>query len=691
MATTQDNRLLNITTPLGKDFLLINTLTANEGISKLFSYEIELLHEETEEGYEPTVVDVQRLLGQSVSIKLEQRDKTTREFSGIVNQFSQGTRHTRFSFYYMTVVPSVWILTQITQSRIFQHKSIPDILKEVFKGFEVAYEIQGDFKPRNYCVQYRETDFDFASRLMEEEGIFYFFEHSGGKHKMIIANTPQSHRDCPSKNEIPYFIRVGDAEDFITSIHRWHTDYKLQSGKVTFWDHNFQLTTNKLDIQQPSRYNIGGNQKLEVYDHPGGYSRKYDGIDRTGGERPSDLQNIFPDKQKTAEIAMQAFDTQHKTASGVGDCSSMTAGYRFNLIKHPNSSSNGQYIITSVSHEAAQNPAYVSDEESEQPYTNSFSCLSHGAGAPPFRPIRATKKPIVRGSQTAMVVGPAGEEIFTDKYGRVKVQFHWDRQGKNDADSSCWVRVGTLWAGKQWGVIHIPRIGQEVIVDFIEGDPDQPIIVGSVYNPETMPPYTLPDNKTQSGVKSRSSKGGSPANFNEFRFEDKKGSEEVYLHAEKDWTIMVENDKNQIVGHDETHLVKHDRTKTVNNDEKSTILHNRTEEVGSGSDKEKITIKGFREEIVEKNESITIKEDRNRDVIGEHKTSVGKNETNSVRQNRTDSVGDTFKISATNELNESSKTIKIQAGMELILSGPGGQIKIDAAGVTITGVLVKIN
>lgn len=690
MATTQDKRLLNITTPLGKDFLLMNKLTASESLSKLFSFEVEVVHDEDEEGYEPTVVDVQRILGQNVSIKLEQRDKTTREFNGIVSQFSQGTRHVRFSFYYMTIVPAIWTLTQISQSRIFQHKSVPDILKEVFKGFEVGYELQGDFKPRNYCVQYRESDFDFASRLMEEEGIFYFFEHSGGKHKMIVANTPQSHRSCPSKSDIPYFVRVPDNEDFITSIRRWNTDYRLQTGKVTLWDHNFQLTTNKLDAQQPSRYNVGGNQNMEVYDHPGGYARKYDDIDRSGGER-SDLTNVFPDKQKTAEIAMQAMDTQHKTASGVSDCSSMIAGYRFTLINHPSSSSNGQYIITSITHEAEQNPAYVSDEESEQPYTNSFSCLSHGAGAPPFRPIRKTKKPIVRGSQTAMVVGPAGEEIFTDKYGRVKVQFHWDRQGKNDADSSCWVRVGTLWAGKQWGVIHIPRIGQEVIIDFIEGDPDQPIIVGSVYNPETMPPYTLPDNKTQSGVKSRSSKGGSPANFNEFRFEDKKGSEEVYLHAEKDWTIMVENDKNQVVGRDETHLVKRDRTKTVKRNEVTLVEGNRTETVNGD---ETITVSGKggnRTEKVEKNETITIGKDMKHDVVGNKTTSVGKDENTSVTQNKTDNVGDKFTLTATNEINESSKTIKIQAGMELILSGPGGQIKIDATGVTITGVLVKIN
>jgi type VI secretion system secreted protein VgrG len=279
---------------------------------------------------------------------------------------------------------------------------------------------------------------------------------------------------------------------------------------------------------------------------------------------------------------------------------------------------------------------------------------------------------VVQGTQTAVVVGPPGEEIFPDKYGRVKVQFHWDREGKHDLDSSCWIRVGTFWAGKQWGMIHIPRIGQEVIVDFLEGDPDQPIIIGSVYNAEQMPPYKLPDNKTQSGIKSRSSMAGGPPNFNEFRFEDKKGSEEVYLHAEKDWTIMVENDKNQTVCRDETHTVKRDRTKTVRNNEQSTIIHNRTEKVGDF-------------------ESITVGKDRTLNVIQNQKVTIGQNETITVTQKKQQSIGDEYILAATNKLQESSKQIEITAGTTLTIQGPGGGIKIDASGVTIWGVLVKIN
>jgi type VI secretion system secreted protein VgrG len=267
--TSQQNRLMAISTPLEKDFLLINRLSGTEEISSLFSFDVELLHDEGEErGFDPTSINAKKILGQSVSIDINQRDGTTRTLSGIVNHFSQRQRDKRFTYYQATIVPNVWILTQISQSRIFQHKSVPDILKEVFTDFDVSYELQGAFKPRNYCVQYRETDFAFASRLMEEEGIYYFFEHEGGKNKMIVANTPQSHPDCPGKHEISFALKVTEEEDFIASIRKWQDDYQLQSGKITFWDFNFQARGNKLDATQPTLFKIADNDKLEIYDSP---------------------------------------------------------------------------------------------------------------------------------------------------------------------------------------------------------------------------------------------------------------------------------------------------------------------------------------------------------------------------------------------------------------------------------------
>ncbi|MEZ5429067.1 MAG: type VI secretion system tip protein TssI/VgrG [Pyrinomonadaceae bacterium] len=644
MPTTQDNRLMKIATPLAENYLLINRISATEGLSRLFSFEIELLHEEDSPGYEPTRIDPKSMLGQGVTVLLDQRDGTERYFSGMVNQFSQGNRNTRFSFYYATVVPHVWILTQIRQSRIFQHKSVPEILKEVFEGFDVSYELQGDFKPRNYCVQYNETDFDFASRVMEEEGIYYFFEHTDTKHKMIIANTPQSHPDCPSKSEIPYFVDVDRSkEDFITSIRAWQTDHKLQTGKVTLWDHHFQLPGNRLDARNTSIYQFGDNKKMEVYDFPAGYARKWDDIDRSGGVR-ADVKNVFQDKQKIVEIAMQSLDARVNTIEASSDCGSITSGYKFKFTNHVDA---GEYVITSVTHEAEQNPSYVTDDEIEQPYQNNFSCIAYGKGSPPFRPLRKTPKPLVQGSQTAIVVGPSGEEIFTDKFGRVKVQFHWDRDGQVNADSSCWIRVAQSWAGNKWGMMFIPRIGMEVLVHFLEGDPDQPIITGCVYNPETMPPYTLPDEKTKMTIKSDSSKGGQ--GFNEMRFEDKKGEEQIFFHAQKNMDVRVENDSLE--------LIEKDRHLIINNDQYEKVKKDKHLNVG-GDKNEKVT------------GSLSLKVDSDID----------------------EKAGNKYAVDAGTEIHlKSGMTLTVETGTNLTLKVGGNFININAGGIFIKGAMVMIN
>ena len=646
MAATQNNRLLKIDTPLGEDFLLLSRMSINEEISKLFSCDVELLHEENEDSYTPTDIDVSRILGKGVTISIVQRDGTSRTFSGMVNSFSRGNRTTRFSYYHATIVPHVWLLTQVTQSRIFQHKSVPDILREVFEGFEVSYEVQGSFKKRNYCVQYQETDFDFASRLMEEEGFYYYFEHSGGKHKMIVANTTQSHQNVPSKNSIEYFIKTERQEDFIGTIRDLWIDCRLQTGRVTLWDYNFQLPTNKLNAQQPSLFNVADNQKLENYVYPAGYGRKYDGIDRTGGENSGELQSIFEDNQRTVSNMMNALDSQYKVLSGFSDCSALTAGHRFTLTNHPNEDMNGQYIVTSIRHEAEQNPTYVTDNEVEEPYTSSFSCIPSGAGTPPYVPPRKTPKPFVQGPQTAIVVGPGGEEIFTDKYGRVKVQFNWDRHGKNDGDSSCWVRVAQSWASNGWGSMFIPRIGMEVIVHFEDGNPDKPIITGCVYNPQTMPAYTLPDEKTKSGIKTNSTKGGN--GFNEFRFEDKKGEEQIFVHGEKDIDVRIKNDARE--------LVKNDRHLIVENNQ---------------------------HEKVKRDKHLKVEGDKNEEVTGTTSLTT-QNIQNKAKQN--------YALDATSEVHIKGGTnVVLESNTSLTLKVGGNFININSAGIFIKGTMVMIN
>jgi type VI secretion system secreted protein VgrG len=578
----QANRPLQVTTPLGTDVLLLVGLHGEEALSRLFHFNLDLLAEKKED------IAFDRLLGQKVTAQVALPEKGKyRYFNGICNRVSQSEQDDDFIVYHLEIVPQFWLLTHRAQSRIFQHLSVPDILKKVLDGVDVSYSLQGTFEKRDFCVQYRETDFNFASRLMEEEGIYYFFKHENGSHKMMVANTPQSHADL---GNIKYETMAGGKKPD-DRIHDWQKVQELRSGKVTLWDHSFELPHKHLEcdktIQESAavgkvthKLKVGGNDKLEIYDFPGEYAQRFDGIDRSGGEQPSDLQKIFQDNKRTVEIRMQEEAAHSLTIRGNGNCRQLCSGHKFTLEKHFNA--DGQYVLTSVQHSAGMPGAYRTDSD-DFFYHNSFSCIPT---AVPFRPARLTPKPFVQGTQSAVVVGPSGEEIFTDKYGRVKVQFHWDRQGKNDGDSSCWIRVGTYWAGKQWGAIHIPRIGQEVIVAFQEGDPDQPIIVGSVYNADMMPPYKLPDNKTQSGIKTRSTLKGGTDNFNELRFEDKKGSEDIYFHAEKDFHRVVENNDDLKVGNDQTIEIKNNRTETVKEgNEKVTIEKgNRNVQIDMGND-----------------------------------------------------------------------------------------------------------
>jgi len=479
---TQENRLLKIKTPFADDYRLLNTRKGAEALSELFKFEAELLHEEKAGWTVPEVVDQRKILGQGVSILIDQKDGRGRLLNGIVSEFSQGSRGIDFSHYWITIVPTVWILTQVFQSRIFQQKTVPSILKDVFKDFDASmvWELDYEYKARNYCVQYRESDFDFASRLMEEEGIYYYFEHTANSHKMIVSDKPRFARNCPGKSDVTFSHEVTD-DKFETQIHSWETNYRLQTGMVSFRDHHIQQPGKKLASTSATKFQIRDNGTWEFYDYPGGYSRKFDGIGPTGEKTASDLDNIVPDGNRTATTAMEVLDARFMLGTGTSDVPSLTSGHKIKMASHPVSELNGEYVLTRVEHTAYQNPAYDAVAEKEQGYSNEFEGLAHGrAGAVPFRPERVTPKPVVHGAQTATVVGPAGEEIYTDDYGRVKVQFFWDRDGEADGTDSCWLPVAQTWAGNGWGSMFIPRIGMEVIVHFLEGDPDSPIVDGCV-------------------------------------------------------------------------------------------------------------------------------------------------------------------------------------------------------------------
>jgi type VI secretion system secreted protein VgrG len=505
MATyLQADRPMTVKTPLGEDDLLLVGLSGQETISQLFNFQLELLAENK------TDIAFEKLLGQKITVTMRLPGDKMRFFSGICSRLSECERNTVFTVYRMEVVPRFWLLTRKYRSRIFQHSTVPDILKKVLEGLDVAYEIQGTFQPRDYCVQYRETDFHFASRLMEEEGIYYFFKHTADGHKMVVANTPQSHADLPDYKDLT-IEEIGGGKRDEDLVFSWEKTQELRSGKVLLWDHSFELPHKHLEADKnildsvnvgtvAHKLKVGGNDALEYFEYPGEYAQRFDGIDKSGGEQAGEMQKIFEDNKRTAGLRMQQEEVNSLNISASSRCRALTPGFKFNLKAHFNA--DGQYLLTSVQH-SARLGGYRSDM-SEWEYHNNFQCIPV---ALPFLPTRITPKPVIHGTQTAVVVGPSGEEIFTDKYGRVKVQFHWDRDGKYDADSSCWVRVASNWAGRNWGAISIPRIGHEVVVAFQEGDPDQPLIVGSVYNADMMPPYKLPGEKTKSTVKSDSSVG----------------------------------------------------------------------------------------------------------------------------------------------------------------------------------------
>jgi type VI secretion system secreted protein VgrG len=559
MTYTQENRLITIDTPLGKDVLLLDEFGGSEGLSSLFRFELSLFSEDHN-------IAFTNIIGKSVTISIMLADGDKRFINGIVSRFSQGRGgdeaggDPHFSFYTATIVPWLWLLTRTTDSRIFQNLSAPDIVEKIFRekdfsDFKIL--LQGSYEKRDYCVQYRETDFNFVSRLLEEEGIFYFFEHEDGKHTLVLADRPQGHKPCPNQNSARYEISAGGwlEEDTITAL-KWSQE--IMAGKYTLNDYNFKTPSADLNVEVPSSQHIGPGER-EFYDYPGLYTKRSSG-------------------DSLSNIRMQEEEAQITSLTGSSSCRAFASGYRFLLQDYYRQDMNDkEYVLTSIQHQASQGGGYVSQDAGyEFNYQNDFNCMPFDV---PYRPPRNTLRPLVHGTQTAIVVGPAGEEIYTDEHGRIKVQFHWDREGKNDDKSSCWMRVGQLWAAGGWGALFIPRIGQEVIVDFLEGDPDRPIVIGCVYHGTNKPPYSLPADKTKSTIKSNSSLGG--GGFNEFRFEDKKGREEIFLHGQKDWTILIEHDKNQTVGNDETLSVGRNRDKTVGVNQSETIGVNKTIAVGA--------------------------------------------------------------------------------------------------------------
>ena len=705
MPLDQTTRRLNFkVATLDSGDLALSGFQGHEEVSRLFWFDLDLLSEKLD-------IDPTKLVGQKVTFAVKFDDDTTRPFNGYVSQFSSGaveemqdgpedTRTRRH--YHARVVPWLWFLTRRSNCRIFFKKTVPQIIEQVFDdaGFSGHWQSQleneGDYPQREYCVQYRETDFNFVSRLMEEEGIFYSFTHDEQKHTLILGNSAQAWSDCEDK----HLIKDKQVEPItqFEFFNHWEHVYEVRSGKWSQSDYNFKDSRTSLVKQEPTKFNVQAgeidNSKFELFDYPG-FLEVQDG----GNDSKEDGTRL-------TKIRMEEEETGHNIVHASSTYRSFGAGGRFTIGEQraPNETKGMKFVITSIQHVAQETTAYgTGGGQAASDYHNSFTCIPDDQE---FRPARLTPKPVVHGAQTAIVVGPGGDEIYCDEFGRVKVEFFWDRAGKEVSqpeERSCWVRVANNFAGKQWGFVALPRIGQEVVVEYLEGDPDRPLIVGSVYNDSQKLHYSLAEgddrdkNKTKTYFVSNSSPGGT--GYNELMFDDRANSEQVFVHAQKNMDVRVKNDS------------------------KERIYGNRHEVIGDGQagsqyqlvhqDKH-LHVKGNRAEQVEGNMQLYVgggdAGNGNLDnyILGNKTQQVGKDYGLTVAGNKSDKVAKDLSLNVTGSQNvkvgmtaamEAGQTIHIKAGMTLILEAGmqlslkvgGNFIDIGPTGVNIFGTMVMIN
>jgi type VI secretion system secreted protein VgrG len=616
---SQDHLRAKIESPLGKDVLLVRGFHGTESISQPFQFNLELASEKDDIKFEDIV-------GKNVTVSIEMPGQDTRYYNGWVSSFSQGATEGRLVSYQAQLVPQFWFLSRVADCYVFQEKTIPQIIEDRLKDAnfsDYTLELSGSHPQWEYCVQYRETTFNFLSRLMEQEGIHYFFQHEKGKHTMVLTDSPAGNKPCGQKT-----LRYahGTQQDLHEGeVDGWRQQATYPSGRYTLEDYNFKTPSTELKTQKDTIQSWSAVGPREVYDYPGEYTVKSDGID-------------------LAELRMEAEEAATYQILGVTNRAMLETGSHFELLGHPRDDFNQAYLLTSVTHGLEQ--SLGSSNEGTDHYENSFTCIPYKI---PFRPVLATPKPVVQGLQSAVVTGPGGEEIEVDEHGRIKVQFYWDREGKHDEKSSCWIRCSQPWAGEAFGAISIPRIGDEVLVDFLEGDPDRPVVTGRVYNGEKKPPYKLPDEKTKTTIMTRSTTGGGTDDYNELRFEDKVDKEQLYLRAQRDYDRYVKNVARRYVGKDDHLHVKE---------------------------------KQFEQ----------IEEDSHRTVGGDMKESIGKGFELKVGTDHQEKVGTKMAVEAGQEIHlKAGMKVILEAGMQISLKAAGGFVDIGPGGVTISGVMVKIN
>lgn len=636
-----------ISTPFLQDNIELVLLAGEESMSVPFRFNLEMTSS-------ADALDYSKILGKHVCVTITLPGGNTQYINGIVTRFSQGSKSERFTTYFAEIRPWFWLLSLQSDHRIFQNKTVPQIMEQIFsdQGFsDYRNDLTGTYQPREFCVQYGETTFNFLSRLMESEGIFYFFEHASDKHTLVFTDNADSYLSLPGIASIR-FRQTGHEWKSVDAMIDGDVSQKLIPGKITLDDYNFETpSTDLLTVV------TGGNAAYSLYEYPGKFQKKDQG-------------------EPIANVRISAYEAEQTLLRGSSMCSAFHVGCKFMLSEHFNADANIGYVLRTVTHSLHAGS-----------YSNHFEAFPDTAL---YRPPQVTPIPHIFGAQTALVVGKSGEEIWTDQYGRIKVKFYWDQSSAQDETSSCWIRVSQGWAGKQWGCIFLPRIGQEVVVSFLDGDPDRPIVTGSVYNAEQMVPYTLPDEQTKSTIKTSSSKGGAGAN--EIRFEDKQGSEELFLQAQKDMSISVLNDQ--------TISVKNNRTVTVSEKDETLTVEkgNRSIQINTGNETHQV--KGTRSVTITGNETHTNKAKYDHSVSGDFTLKVSGNLTLDVSGSITIKSGTSLGITAGTSLtNESGTSLTNKAGTSMsneaeisISSKANASHSVESSGILeLKGSLVKIN
>jgi type VI secretion system secreted protein VgrG len=566
---------------------------------------------------------------------------TSRYYHGIIAELEQIAVGRRFSTYRALLVPAIWLLGHRSNCRIFQQQDVQSIavtlLDELGLGSdERRFSLSENHPERVYCVQYRETDLNFLQRLFESEGIYYFFEQTADGAVMVMGDTPGTHPAIPEQVEIPYHEpRFGQIADEVY-VHEIRLRHAIRSGKVTLRSWNFEKPSLNLEGDNAGQEDV----ELEAYDYPFDFDLVAHGDAR-------------------AKMRLEGRRTATHVLSGSSPHNAFIAGHYLTLTEHPRDSFNTSYLITACRQQGEQPQVYEEEAGGGSSFISRLECIPLEV---PYRPPLITPKPAVKGSQTAIVVGPSGEEIYTDEHGRIKVQFHWDREGQWDDNSSCWIRVGQSWAGRQWGSLVLPRIGQEVIVDFLEGDPDRPIVTGCVYHATNKPPYPLPAEKTKTTVKSDSSKGG--GGFNEVRFEDKKGEEQVFIHAEKDLDLRIKNDRIEWVGHNQHLIVTQDKVERIDNERHETVAADHLEEIGK---------------------------DRHLKVAGKQALETGGSHSLTVKGDVIEAFKANHSEQTTGDYFLKAGGIVIEATSGITLKCGSGSVVINSSGVTIKGGTITLD